>query len=333
MIDKLVDLGKKIEAKYNELGSSKSSEFADLCFDELKSIEFDISLDEFDQYVSDWIENTTLPTQLNVYNSFGQPPLTIFNNGEFVVDLYFWMHSDTSIHSHAFSGAFKVLFGRSLHEVYTVNTLKSYSEDVIQTDIKREDVKILYPDDSYKILAGDEFCHRVIHLEAPTVTLCIRTVNDLTIPQWHHFENGLSILKRELDESVYKKMLFSEYLITRNYNNGIEFLNKYIKSLDNSEVMNLFEQLSVDSMGLNEQTTELIYNSIINEYSSKEWFTKYEQFCLSLEEYIQPNIDTPEERFFTHAKNTSYSVAQLDKFFHEIKSYKPNNTCVIHKAP
>ena len=55
----------------------------------------------------------------------------------------------------------------------------------------------------------------VVHIDNPTVTLCIRTCNDITIPQWHHFENGLSILKRELDESVYKKLFYFDYCLTK----------------------------------------------------------------------------------------------------------------------
>jgi hypothetical protein len=319
MLESIVDLGEKINRKL-ELKST-SDDFATICFNELREFQVDKTLKEFDLEVSEWLSNTKLPIQLNVHNGFGQPPITLYNNGTFVVDIYFWMHADTSIHSHAFSGAFKVLYGRSIHEIYTVEKIKEYSSDVMQTDISRTQVDVLYPNDTNKILAGDDFCHRVVHLEAPTVTLCIRTVNDLTIPQWHHFENGLSILKRELSESVYKRLFFSEYLITRTNEEGLNYLVQYIRSLQDSEVMNLFEQLTIDSMGLCEQTTELIYTAIMDTYKDKEWFLIYEEYCLWTENHIHPQGDSPSERFYTHAVNTSYPVELRDKLFHEVESY------------
>jgi len=317
MIKQIQELGYSIEKL---LTTTHDKSFAELSLDSLNSFEYNLSLEGFEKELSQWMVGDSIPNQLNVYNSFGQPPVTVFNNGKFVVDLYFWMHSDTSIHTHSFSGAFKVLYGRSLHETYTVKEKESFSHDVMTTDISRDDVKVLTTGSTQKILPGDGLCHRVIHLDVPTVTLCIRTVNDLTIPQWHHFENGLSILKRELSESIYKKVFYFQYLLYRNEDEAHAFLKSFILGLETSEVMNLFEQVTGDSIGLEEYTVETFYNYIIEKYQQEKWFSVYEDFCKSVELYVYPESEEAVDKFMAHATNTNYPEALAKKIFSKIKS-------------
>lgn len=271
MLDKILELGPKIEAM-----ALKPEQFPAKCEDILKKLEFITPLEDFSKELGQWLLNEKLPKQLNVYNNFGQPPVTLFNNGEFVVDLYFWMQADTSIHSHSFAGAFKVLFGKSLHENYKIQEKKIYSEDVILNTLTKMESKNLLPGDTVQIIRGNGFNHRVVHLGKPTITLCIRTISDLTIPQWHHFENGLSILKQELKESIYKNLFYGDYLYQLNPKEAKKFLGQFIRSIRNSEAMNLFEQLSVDTMGISEDAQEMIYNLMMKRFNKEEWFQIYE---------------------------------------------------------
>jgi hypothetical protein len=305
MINRLIDLGHKIEKEAIEDNIS----FSEHSLKILEDFKIESSLTELEEDISKWMLESKIPSQLNVYNSFGQPPITVFNNGKFVIDLYFWMHADTSIHGHAFSGAFKVLFGRSVHELYSVTNKKSYSHDVIATDIKRVEVEVLKPGSTKKILPGDLFHHRVVHLDNPTVTLCIRTCNDITIPQWHHFENGLSILKREIDESIYKKLFYFDYLFSKNPESGINFLNQFLVSM---------EQLTIDTMGINDESLDIFYNSFMNHFQNTEWFSIYEEFCVKSEENIEPLDNSPIQKFLTHAQNTNYSQLLTDKIILDI---------------
>jgi len=314
MINRLIELGHKIEKE----GIKDNISFSDHSLKVLEDFKIESSLSDLEADISKWMLQSKIPTQLNVYNSFGQPPVTVFNNGEFVIDLYFWMHADTSIHGHAFSGAFKVLFGRSVHELYSVKTKNSYSHDVASTDIKRIEVEVLKPGATKKILPGDLFHHRVVHLDNPTVTLCIRTCNDKTIPQWHHFENGLSILKRELDESVYKKLFYFDYLYSKDAEAGIAFVDQFLKLIDASVAMNLFEQLTVDAMGISEASLDYFYNTFMEYFQGNDWFTLYEQYCVEAEENIQPQDNSPVQKFLAHAHNTDYSQLLTDKIILDI---------------
>src|SRR5574341_1398073 len=66
-----------------------------------------------------WVHTTpTLPEQLDAKAHFGDPPLTLYAGPRFYIDVYFWLDGTTSIHQHAFSGAFQVLLGGSVHAHY-----------------------------------------------------------------------------------------------------------------------------------------------------------------------------------------------------------------------
>lgn len=66
-----------------------------------------------------WVNTTTqFPQQEDVHGSFGNPPITLYSGPRFYVDVYYWLDGTTSIHQHAFSGAFQVVLGSSIHSQY-----------------------------------------------------------------------------------------------------------------------------------------------------------------------------------------------------------------------
>src|SRR5258708_25265758 len=66
-----------------------------------------------------WAHSTpTLPEQMDLAAKFGNPPVTVYVGHRFYIDVYYWLDGVTSIHQHAFSGAFQVLLGSSVHTRY-----------------------------------------------------------------------------------------------------------------------------------------------------------------------------------------------------------------------
>jgi len=59
-----------------------------------------------------------LVPQKNLDATFGQPPITLFHHDRFYIEALFWLSSTTSIHQHAFAGAFSVLAGSSVQARY-----------------------------------------------------------------------------------------------------------------------------------------------------------------------------------------------------------------------
>lgn len=269
----LLEIGPAIEAL-----NSKDEDFSKTCFEFLKTNKLAYKLEELESFIADWsLENATLPDQVNVYNGFGQPPVTIFNNGHFVVDLYFWQTLDTSIHSHSFCGSFQVLAGESRHEVFKVTKEKEFFEDIFISHLDRVIDEKLLVGDIREIKRGLDFSHRVLHEYNPTVTLCIRTVNDKS-PQWHHFDNGLSIQKKSPEACDIKRLSIYDYLLTRNPEQGLVYLDKLMEIFSPSLVMNLYEQLSYDQMGLSEESVELFFDKVVEKYGKTEWFSTYMEF-------------------------------------------------------
>ena len=267
---KLLEIGPEIESLLKS-----DSLFSKVAFDYLKASKLSFTLKELEDFMMSWsLENTTLPEQVNVYNGFGQPPLTLFNNGHFVVDLYFWQTLDTSLHSHSFSGAFQVLHGRSLHEVYKVIKKEEFYPDIFTSELKLEVKEMLNIGDIREIKRGLDFSHRVLHEINPTVTLCIRTINDKS-PQWHHFDNGLSIQKIGPEASDIKRLSILDYIYTQDHSRAENYVATLLNTFSPSLTMNLFEQLSYDQMGLSEETVEYFFSKVVDKYGDKRWYQVY----------------------------------------------------------
>jgi hypothetical protein len=314
MIESIINLAKEIER-----GTVNGDHFSGVSCDLLNNFSFEHSLENFESELENWLLSSELPKQLNVYNTFGQPPVTLFNNGKFVIDIYFWMHVDTSIHSHSFSGAFKVLFGNSIHETFKIQPKKIYAPDVMKTEIERFETKLLETGDTIEIFNGNRFIHRIIHLDSPTVTLCVRTVTDETKSQWHHFSNGLSIEKKILSESVIKNLYFYQYLFGRNEAKAMEFAENLVRSWSISVSLNLYEQLSIDSMGLSDEAIGTFFEIVFKEYGESEWFKTYENFYRLMEEFIEFEDHSAQSRFMEHAINTHYSFKEASALLERIQ--------------
>ncbi len=313
----LKDLFLEIENKYEECANDRGK-FSKIALEALKKIEVDFSLLDLEEYVQSLLLSENLPEQLYVYNDFGQPPVTIFNNGKFVVDLYFWRHVDTSLHSHSFSGAFKVVHGRSVQEIFEVKNIESFSDDAFLSELNLVSCELLKKGSVQEIENGLRFSHRVIHLDSPTVTLCARTINDSDRPQWHHFENGLSIQKRSIEENVIKEISFFDYLLEGSSSHALDFLERSINKWGASLTMNLYERLSEDTMGLSHQSIEQIYGMIHQIFGKEKWFQKYEEFYRLLENYESLEDPGPQGIFKEHAINSKLDDKIRDKILKKL---------------
>jgi len=60
-------------------------------------------------------------------------------------------------------------------------------------------MSILEPGDVRAILPAEKLTHRVIHLESPTVTLCVKTINEPGLHQWEYYADGLALQRHDLD--------------------------------------------------------------------------------------------------------------------------------------
>jgi hypothetical protein len=181
------------------------------------------ALEEFDMpsKLSAWdavswaLEQTTLPDQRDQPGRFGDPPITFFNASRFHIDVYFWLDGTTSIHQHAFCGAFQVMMGSSIHSHYMFDRKEHVNTFTEIGDINLNSVELLTLGKVREILPGKDFIHALFHLDQPSATICVRTHRSpLHLPQFDYRKPFLA-LDPFFDEPVLNKKLQSIMMLLK----------------------------------------------------------------------------------------------------------------------
>jgi len=167
------EVGAVVERKWREENYREDS-FPEIAMAALSEAELAKRLDPWD--IVRWVHNAeTLPTQQDVDGRFGDPPITLFSGSRFYIDVYFWLDGTTSIHQHAFSGAFQVLLGSSIHSLYGFKEERVINEHFSMGQLTLKEVQLLKQNDIRPIMRGRDFIHSLFHLDRPSATITIRT--------------------------------------------------------------------------------------------------------------------------------------------------------------
>ena len=130
-----------------------------------------------------------LPFQTDIESVFGQPPLTVHWQPEFRIEVLFWTSSVIGIHQHAFSGAFHLLTGSSLHTVWDFKCEERVSSQLLLGSVDLKKAELLRVGDTTAIVPGNRFIHATYHLDQPTITVVIRTNSEKNhLPQYSYLE-------------------------------------------------------------------------------------------------------------------------------------------------
>ena len=143
--------------------------------------------------------------------TFGDLPAIVFSRPHFYIQLLVWNHSTTSIHEHAFSGAFRVLAGSSIHARYRFNPAKALNANLLVGEAKLQDVELLDRGSVRPITAGhDAAMHSLFHLEQPSATVVVRNYSVVSAqPQYAlakpHFAYASHVLNRDTKLGMLKR--------------------------------------------------------------------------------------------------------------------------------
>lgn len=178
-------LGELIEKRWRQQNYNEQV-FPDLAAQALTESDLPSRVDPWE--IIRWVQSApALPDQKDVEGSFGNPPITLFSGPRFYVDVYFWLDGTTTIHQHAFTGAFQVMLGSSIHSRYSFNETRRISEHFSIGDLGLEDVQLLKKNDVRLIQAGRNFIHSLFHLDRPSATITVRTEHTPSAaPQWDY---------------------------------------------------------------------------------------------------------------------------------------------------
>ncbi len=168
---------------------------------------------ELPQKVSAWdtiswaLGENYLPEQRDLSGKFGDPPITLYNSPRFHIDIYFWLNGTTSIHQHAFCGAFQVILGSSIHSHYDFEPQEIVNRFTEVGDLNLDDCELLKVGDVREIRAGREFIHALFHLDQPSATIVVRTHRSpLHLPQFDYRKPFLAIDPFFEDPTTIKKL-------------------------------------------------------------------------------------------------------------------------------
>lgn len=113
--------------------------------------------------------------QLDPAGRFGQPPISLYVDDMLEVQALCWFESTTSIHEHAFTGAFVHVAGGSVHARYTFDERKRLSDRVRLGALALQDLRVLSPGAPQRIGPGPGTIHAVFHLDDPSISLVVRS--------------------------------------------------------------------------------------------------------------------------------------------------------------
>lgn len=279
----------------------------------LTEFRYELDQDPLDRWLARWLRDSArLPEQVSLHNTFGQPPVTLFNNGSLVVDLYLWVAADTTIHSHGFRGAFRVLHGKSLQETFRVTVTRRIAPGVMQFDPGIPQMEILEAGDVRVILPEDRFIHRVIHLEKPTVTLCVKTINEPRIHQWEYHPDGLALQRLDLAADLIKEIYYYDYLRSRNAALAERYLRNLIRSTSVVMRMTLVESLHAGELELSEEATGRCLKEIRRHHGKADWFKRHVYPAPQhLKELQFAGCETSLERVVAHVINRGYDRSTI----------------------
>ena len=153
--------------------------------------------------------NWTVP-QMDGSARFGQPPITVYYHPLFYIDVYYWLDGTTSIHQHAFSGAFHVLEGASVHSQYQFDLKHRVNTSLLLGNLRLASVNHLQVGDTQEIIAGRGMIHSLFHLDRPSCTVVIRTLSEaIGLPQYDYFAPHIAEAPRTRDQLTSRRKAFS----------------------------------------------------------------------------------------------------------------------------
>lgn len=164
-----------------------------------------LSLDD----VTRWLFQTHgMPPQENMDTSFGDPPITVYQGSGFFIDVLVWTESSTDVHQHAFSGAFQMLGGSSLHGTYDFETVDRVNSRLELGHLRLKHFELLGPGEIRPIVAGRRFIHSTFHMDRPSLSVVVRThVDDHSLPQLSYRRPHLAVAPFALQASRGRSLL------------------------------------------------------------------------------------------------------------------------------
>jgi len=128
-----------------------------------------------------------IPAQPYPNARFGDFRLCLFNCERFYIEIILWLEGTTTIHQHAFSGAFAVISGSSIHTRYHFSPTHELTASLLFGDVVFQSIEQLNEGDVREIIAGAGTAHSLFHLAHPNISIVVRTHRDKQISRQFNY--------------------------------------------------------------------------------------------------------------------------------------------------
>lgn len=231
MMEVFKQLGAEVESLWRDKNYNEEL-FPALAADALRRAELPVKVSAWE--ILDWaLRQDKLPKQMDPVARFGDPPITLFNSSRFYIDAYFWLNGTTSIHQHAFCGAFQVLLGSSIHSWYEFQRSEAINVFMELGEISVKLCELLAVGDVKEIRPGRQYIHSLFHLDQPSVTIVVRTGNSpLHLPQYKYLKPRLALDSFFEDETTTKKIQSIAALVNSNHTESDRMIAGLLETAD-----------------------------------------------------------------------------------------------------
>jgi hypothetical protein len=249
------DLGSLVEQRWRDKSYNEEA-FPAIAAEALAEMNPNERVDPWE--IIRWVSKTTqMPEQRDVDGSFGNPPITLFNGPRFYIDVYYWLDGTTSIHQHAFCGAFQVLMGSSILSQYHFEEEERINPHFSVGQMTLNKVELLEEGNVRQIATGKQYIHSLFHLDRPSASIIIRTSHSPGgLPQFNYVKPCFAIdpffkealmIKRVQSASLLLQMkhpeadeMIGEMLACSDFQTAFALLNLAYNSLPNDQMEKAF---------------------------------------------------------------------------------------------
>lgn len=230
-VDLLLELGPLVETRWRKTDYNETL-FPEIAAQALTETALHSRVDPWQ--VIRWLETSTqLPRQVDLEGNFGSPPITLYDGSRFHISLYFWVNGTTTIHQHAFAGAFQVFLGSSIHSHYTFKIERAINAHFQTGQLTLEESDLLVKGDVREIIPGNRYIHSLFHLDRPSVSLIIRTHQSASaLPQYNYLRPFIAFDPFFREPAMTRKKQAVELLLGIAHPETDSLISDFVRSSD-----------------------------------------------------------------------------------------------------
>ena len=175
-------------------------------------------------------EGAPLPPQRRTDQGFGEPALTLYGDDRFLIEAYCWHTGTPAIHQHAFSGAFRILTGRSVHSRYTFTGSENL-HGLRLGHLRLQSVELLDRSHVTRIPKGSGLIHAAFHLDSPSMTLVVRTRQG-TEPEPTYLPPGVAYDTSVRSHELHKRLQLLDLLNRTEHESYVDCMRAAVQHSD-----------------------------------------------------------------------------------------------------